>query len=56
MVKIHFVGGENLVVELVDPEAFRARLEDSGGTVEVTHDGKVVVLRVEAIAAVVFLN
>ncbi|HUW01244.1 MAG TPA: hypothetical protein VMW08_02710 [Acidimicrobiales bacterium] len=56
MIKIHFVGGENLVVEVADTDGFRRALENPEGLIEVTHDGKSVLVRVQAIAAVVFIG
>jgi hypothetical protein len=56
MIRIHFVGGENLVVEVADAEEFRKALENPEGLIEVTHDGKSVLVRVEAVAGAVFLN
>jgi hypothetical protein len=56
MVKIHLVGGENLVVEIADPSGVRSALKDPNDVIEVTHDGKSVLIPVRAIAAFVFLS
>ncbi len=56
MIKMHFVGGDNLVVDVADADAFRKALENPKGLIEVTHDRKTVLVRVEAVAGVVFLD
>jgi hypothetical protein len=56
MVKIHFIGGENLVVDVADPASLAAALRDPDGVLEVTHDGRPLVLAVRAIAAIALLS
>ena len=56
MVKIHFIGGENIVVEAADPQALVAGLRDPDGVLEVRHDGKRLFLASRAVAAIVLLS
>jgi hypothetical protein len=56
MVKVHFIGGESLVVSGADASTLEAALADPDGVLRVTHDGKPVLLAVRAIAAVVILG
>ena len=56
MVKIHFIGGENLVITAPDPSVFSGALNDPNGVLEVTHDGKQIFLAVRAIVAIVVMS
>jgi len=56
MVKVHFIGGDSLVVDGVDASGLEQALTDPNGVLLVRHDGKPVLLAVRAIAAVVILG
>ena len=53
MVKIHLVGGENLVVQVPDVSALPRLLADPNAVLQVTYDGKPVLIPVRAVAAIV---
>lgn len=56
MVKIHLVGGEALVVQIADVAALPQLLRDPDGVLQVTYDGRPVLIPVRAVAAVVQMS
>jgi hypothetical protein len=56
MVKIHFIGGEDLVVDVADPDGLARSIADPDAVIEVGHDGKRVFLAARAIAALVIMS
>ena len=56
MVKIFFIGGQELVVNVSSTEDFADALRDPDGVLEVTHDGHRMLLAVRAIAGIAFLG
>ena len=56
MVKIFFIGGQELVVEVPSTAGFADVLRDPDGVLEVRHDGHTMVLAVRAIAGIAQLG
>lgn len=56
MIKIHLIGGENIVAQVADPSSLADLLADPNGVLRVDFDGKPLLVPVRGVAAIVLMS